>query len=107
MEDNEINGIVILEKLNLLLERQKRFEEELSALNKELETIKRTLPNSLKQPDQKPSTLITEVKEPVKVMMVEPPKVVPVNQPIANNIKPDSDYSSFKARKQAYFKEHE
>jgi len=107
MEDNEINGIVILEKLNLLLEKQKRFEEELSTLNKELESIKRTLPNSLKQPDQKPVTLITEVKEPVKVMMVEPSKVVPVNQPIANNIQPDYDYPSFTARKQAYYKEHE
>lgn len=103
MNDDRINENEILEKLNLLLEKQNRFEEKITELSRELEKVKRSIPIHTVETNQKLGIVNPGIKESVKVASAEPPKMVSVNQQTGNNIKPDLDYPSFEARKQAYY----
>ena len=101
MNDDRINENEMLEKLNLLLEKQKHFEEKITELSSELEKIKRSLPINTVETNkvvEAPKPVITES---VKVAAFEPPKIETVIQPTENNINPQAEFLSFEARKQA------
>ena len=99
MDNDQINENEILEKLNLLLEKQNHFEEEISVLRKELEKVKQ----SISIPSQEVKTKPVEVNENIQRAVVEalnPPQLVP--PPLPPPI-PQPDYFTFEARKQAYY----
>jgi len=101
MNDDRINENEMLEKLNLLLEKQKHFEEKITELSSELEKIKRSLPINTVETNkvvEAPKPVITES---VKVAAFEPLKIETVIQPTENNINPQAEFLSFEARKQA------
>jgi uncharacterized membrane protein len=82
MNDDRMNEKDLFEKLNLLLEKQNRFEEKLTELNSELEKVKSSLAGRTVETFQ---------------------KLEPVNSPVGKNIINNPDHSSFEAEKQAYY----
>jgi len=100
MNDDRINENELLEKLNLLLEKQNRFEEKLTALNTELEKVKRLLPTNTVDSNKVANAPKQVIIEPVKVAAFEPQKTESVIRPTVKSVNPQEEYLSFEARKQ-------
>jgi len=103
MSDDRMNEQEILEKLNLILERQNSFEGTITDLKNELEKVKKSIPVQHTDILQKPVTPASAVTETAHSVPFEPGKFEKVNQPKAQDLKTDPDYLSFEARKQAYY----
>jgi uncharacterized membrane protein len=102
MDDDRIDENEVLEKLNLLLEKQNHFEEKITELSSELEKIKRSLPTNHVDHNkvlEAPKKIITES---VNITAFDTSKIKTPVPPTENNSNPQTEYRSFEARKQAY-----
>jgi hypothetical protein len=102
MSDDRMNEQEILEKINLLLERQNSFQETIDDLKNELERVKKSIPVQPTDILQQPVTTAPTVTETVHSVLLQPGKFEQVNQPKAQALRTDPDYLSFETRKQAY-----
>src|ERR1035437_11201359 len=102
MNDDRINENEMLEKLNLLLEKQNRFEEKITELSNELEKIKRSLPINPADTRKKLEAPKPVITESVNVVAFKPPKSNTVVPQTENNSNPQAEYRSFEVGKQAY-----
>jgi len=102
MNDDRNNEKEIIKKLNWLHEKQNLLEEKISELTRELEKVKRALPNPIIETKQNLGTVNPVIKESVKVVTADPPKIDTINLPTENNINSQAEYISFEARKKTY-----
>jgi uncharacterized membrane protein len=89
MSEDQINVNEILEKLNMLLEKQEAFQEEIAELRKELEKVKQAIPIRAGESNQE--------------TVSELPKINTVDQQKEKILKPESGYSSFSEKEKAYY----
>lgn len=107
MEENSINENEILQKLNILLDKQTSFEKEISELRKELEKVKRSVSLKTEESIQLPGVVNTEIKDISKEKTVfESPTINPFYQSKGKSIETETGYPSFSVKKQNYYASH-